>query len=41
MNAYLKRVFQAHQKGEVDSLKDTLLVQSVFYLLQLHYLAKE
>ena len=37
-NGYLKRVLQPHQKGKVDSLQDTFLIQSVFYLLQLHYL---
>lgn len=33
MNTYLKRVLQTHQKGEGDSLKDTFLIQCVFYLL--------
>lgn len=38
LNAYLKRVLQSHQKGKVDGLQDTFLVQCVFYLLQLHHL---
>lgn len=37
-NAYLKRVLQSHQKWKADGLEDTLLIQCVLYLLQLHYL---
>lgn len=36
----LEGVFQSHQEGEVDRLQDPLLIQRVFYLLQLHHLER-
>lgn len=38
--ANLERVFQSHQEGEVDGLQDSLLIQCVFNLLQLHHLTR-